>query len=266
MLGEIQLNISNSPPKINKVFQSSLSRIFFIPSEDNSISNCVFVNQAGGVHENDSFLNNINVNHNAHLKFTSQAAEKIYLSKKKISRIENNFYIKQNSHLSFLPQELIFFNKSKLKKKNNIHIEKNSSFLLVEQFVMGREFSNEKINDIFFNDQTDIFFDKKVIYSDRSQIDNTTNFNKINFINKNIQTFANIIFFKDNVKKLDLKLNKFFKNEDYSGFSYPSNSLLICKFLDNNTLKLKINLYRLINFLTKSVLNKKNYLNKNLYF
>jgi len=117
MKGVINLDISSATPRINKIFQSSLSRVFFPSDQDAKVLNCIYINQAGGIHEEDTFKNNINISNNAHVKFTSQAAEKVYFSHKKSSIIDNNFFIKEKSHFSYLPQELIFFNQSKLKKK-----------------------------------------------------------------------------------------------------------------------------------------------------
>ena len=266
MKGVINLDISSATPRINKIFQSSLSRVFFPSDQDDKVLNCIYINQAGGIHEEDTFTNNINISNNAHVKFTSQAAEKVYFSHKKSSIIDNNFFIKEKSHFSYLPQELIFFNQSKLKKKNTIYLDEESSLLLAEQFVMGREFFNEKIKNIYFEDITKIIVNKKTLYTDQSLINYIKKFTKFNIFLKRTQSFANLLFFKKNIKNLDLNMNKFFPEKDFSGYSYPTNSLLVCKFVDNNTLKLKLKLYKLINYLGSKVVKKRDYLQKNMYF
>jgi len=118
MQGIIDIHVSNAIPRINKIYQSSLSRVFFPTEQDSKVLNCIFVNQAGGIHGEDQFTNTIALSNHTHIKFTSQAAEKIYYSRKNYSLIQNNFTIKEKSHFSYLPQELIFFNQSKLKKNN----------------------------------------------------------------------------------------------------------------------------------------------------
>ena len=266
MQGIIDIRVSNTIPRVNKIFQSSLSRVFFPTEHDSKVLNCILVNQAGGIHENDKFKNKITLSKQTHFKFTSQAAEKIYFSHKNYSIINNNFCISEKSHFSYLPQELIFFNQSKLKKNNLIHLDEESSFLLVEQFVMGREFFKEKIKKIFFEDITKIFLNNKIAYTDQSIIDDMGKFYQFNLLASQPQSFANIIFYKKNIKNLNLSINKFFPDKNFYGYSYPSSSLLICKFIDNNTLQLKLKLFDLINYLAKKVIKKKDYLNKNMYF
>jgi urease accessory protein UreH len=266
MQGIIDIHVSNAIPRINKIYQSSLSRVFFPTEQDSKVLNCIFVNQAGGIHGDDQFSNTITLSNHAHIKFTSQAAEKIYYSRKNYSLIHNNFTIKENSHFSYLPQELIFFNQSKLKKNNSIYVEEDSSLLFAEQFVLGREFFNEQIKKIFFEDITKIFVNKKILYTDQSIIHDIEVFHQYNILSKPIQSFANIIFYKKNIKDMNLNMKKFFLDKDFYGYSYPSNSLLVCKFIDNNTLKLKLKLFDLINFLGNKVIKKKDYLHKNMYF
>lgn len=266
MQGIIDINVSDTIPAVRKIFQSSLSRVFFPTEHDAKVLNCIFVNQAGGIHENDNFQNKITLSNKTHFKFTSQAAEKIYYSHKKHSVINNNFVISEKSHFSYLPQELIFFNQSKLKKNNLIYLDSESSFFLVEQFVMGREFFKEKIKKLFFEDITKLFVDGKIFYTDQSIIDDINKFHQFNLLSNQVQSFANIIFYKKNIKDLNLILNKFFLEKNFSGYSYPSSSLLVCKFIDNNTLQLKLRLFNLINYLASKVLKKRDYLNKNMYF
>jgi len=266
MQGIIDIHVSNAIPRINKIYQSSLSRVFFPTEQDSKVLNCIFVNQAGGIHGEDQFTNTITLSNHTHIKFTSQAAEKIYYSRKNYSLIQNNFTIKEKSHFSYLPQELIFFNQSKLKKNNLIYLDEDSSFLLVEQFVMGREFSKEKIQKIFFEDKTKIFVNNKIVYTDQSIIDDIKQFYQFNLLSNHPQSFANIVFYKKNIKNLNLSINKFFPEKNFYGYSYPSNSLLVCKFIDNNTLQLKLNLYNLVNYLAKKVIKKRDYLKKNIYF
>ena len=131
---------------------------------------------------------------------------------------------------------------------------------------MGREFFNEKINNIYFEDITKIIVNKKILYTDQSLINDIKKFTKFNIFLKRTQSFANLLFFKKNIKNLDLNMNKFFPEKDFSGYSYPTNSLLVCKFVDNNTLKLKLKLYKLINYLGSRVVKKRDYLHKNMYF
>lgn len=266
MQGIIDIQVSNTIPRINKIFQSSLSRVFFPTEHDPKVLNCILVNQAGGIHEHDTFTNKMTLSKQTHFKFTSQAAEKIYFSRKNHSAINNHFHISEQSHFSYLPQELIFFNQSKLKKNNLIHLDEESSCLLVEQFVMGREFFKEKIKKIFFEDITQIFVNNKIIYTDQSIIDDMSKFHQYNLLASQPQSFANVIFYKKNIKNLNLSMNKFFPDKYFYGYSYPSSSLLVCKFIDNNTLQLKLRLFDLINHLVKKVIKKKDYLSKNMYF
>ena len=46
MQGIIDIRVSNTIPRVNKIFQSSLSRVFFPTEHDSKVLNCILVNQS----------------------------------------------------------------------------------------------------------------------------------------------------------------------------------------------------------------------------
>ena len=101
--GKLDVEVKNN--ELKKFFQKGCAKSF-IPKNDNSTTELVTLNTAGGLTSGDNFITNFKLN-NSKICISTQAAEKIYSGYGYPARVENKVIIDDSSTLFWIPQELI---------------------------------------------------------------------------------------------------------------------------------------------------------------
>jgi urease accessory protein len=132
--------------------ESGSLRVRF-PSPDRDGLSAVFVNTAGGVAGGDRFDIEIATSEGARLTVTTAAAEKIYRSHGPDARLDIRLRAQAGSHLAWLPQETILFDRARVSRSFEIDLAETASLLLCEIVVFGRAAMHEVMREGSFVDR-----------------------------------------------------------------------------------------------------------------
>jgi urease accessory protein len=127
-------------------------RVRFPTPEDNGLS-AVLVNTAGGIAGGDRFDIDIASGNGARLTVTTAAAEKIYRADGLAAELNVTLKAEGRSHLSWLPQETILFDRAKIHRRFEIDLSDEASLLLCEIVVFGRLAMGERMQAGEFADR-----------------------------------------------------------------------------------------------------------------
>jgi urease accessory protein len=124
--------------------ESGSLRVRFPSPEAEGLS-AVFVNTAGGVAGGDRFDIEIATGEGSRLAVTTAAAEKIYRAQGPAARLNIALKAEAGSHLSWLPQETILFDRARVSRRFDIDLAESASLLLCEIVVFGRAAMGERM-------------------------------------------------------------------------------------------------------------------------
>jgi urease accessory protein len=124
--------------------ESGSLRVRFPSPEAEGLS-AVFVNTAGGVAGGDRFDIDIATGEGSRLAVTTAAAEKIYRAQGPAARLNIALKAGAGSHLSWLPQETILFDRARVSRRFDIDLAESASLLLCEIVVFGRAAMGERM-------------------------------------------------------------------------------------------------------------------------
>lgn len=171
-IAELDLVFNNNT---NKTFVESQKHIGpltiqkpFYPA-DNSC-HVYILHPPGGVATNDNLNISVKTNNNAQVLLTGNGATKFYNSANHISYFEQNFIVKDNSCLEYLPLENIFFNGANVEINTSYKLYDTASMAHWEIFCLGREVSNERFEKGSIQNKIQITVNDKLIIFDNSII------------------------------------------------------------------------------------------------
>jgi urease accessory protein len=113
----------------------------------------VFVNTAGGIAGGDRFDIEIAAGEGARLTLTTAAAEKVYRAAGPAAQLNIALKAAEGAHLSWLPQETILFDRSRISRRIDIDLAEGASLLLCEIVVFGRAAMGERMQSGQFVDR-----------------------------------------------------------------------------------------------------------------
>ncbi len=127
-----------------QLHESGSLRVRFPSPEARGLS-AVFVNTAGGIAGGDHFGIDIATNAGSRLTVTTAAAEKIYRAQGPAAQVNIALKAAADSHLAWLPQETILFDRARVARRIDIDLHESASLLLCEIVVFGRAAMGEKM-------------------------------------------------------------------------------------------------------------------------
>jgi urease accessory protein len=131
----------------------------------------LLVNTAGGITGGDRFSIVAEAGPGSDLTLTSQAAERVYRSSSGAGRVDTVLRAGPGARLSWLPQELIFFDGGALRRSLHVDLSSDARLLMVEPIVFGRQAMGETISTGQFSDRIRIDCAGVPLYRDALQID-----------------------------------------------------------------------------------------------
>jgi urease accessory protein len=132
--------------------ESGSLRVRF-PSPETEGLSAVFVNTAGGTAGGDRFDVEIAAGEGSRLTVTTAAAEKIYRSHGPAAELSIALRAAANSHLAWLPQETILFDRARVERHIDIDLADSASLVLCEIVVFGRAAMGERMRNGDFVDR-----------------------------------------------------------------------------------------------------------------
>lgn len=132
--------------------ESGSLRVRF-PSPEGEGLSAVFVNTAGGIAGGDRFDMEIDTGEGSRLTLTTAAAEKVYRAAGKAAEFNVALKAAAGSHLAWLPQETILFDRARMARRIDIDVADGASLLLCEIVVFGRAAMGECVRHGSFIDR-----------------------------------------------------------------------------------------------------------------
>jgi urease accessory protein len=124
--------------------ESGSLRVRFPSPEAEGLS-AVFVNTAGGLAGGDRFEIDIAAGEGSRLAVTTAAAEKVYRTDGSAAELNITLKAAAGSHLAWLPQETILFDRARMLRRIDIDLAESASLLLCEIVVFGRSAMGERM-------------------------------------------------------------------------------------------------------------------------
>jgi urease accessory protein len=131
----------------------------------------VIVNTAGGVAGGDRFALDVTVEPGARLVVTTAAAEKVYRTLEPDATIDVRLAVGATASLAWLPQEMILFNRARLRRTVNIDLAEDARLLLAEAIVFGRSGMGEAVDDAGVFDRWHLHRGGRLIHAEAMRLD-----------------------------------------------------------------------------------------------
>jgi urease accessory protein len=150
--------------------ESGSLRVRFPSPECEGLS-AVLVNTAGGIAGGDQFDIDIAAREAARLTVTTAAAEKVYRAEGPAARLDIALRAEAGSHLAWLPQETILFDRARIARRFEIDLAANASFLLCEIVVFGRAAMGERMSRGEFVDKWRMRRGGRLVFAENIRLD-----------------------------------------------------------------------------------------------
>jgi urease accessory protein len=153
-----------------QLHESGSLRVRF-PSPETQGLSAMFVNTAGGIAGGDRFDIDIATGEGARLTVTTAAAEKIYRAQGPAAQVNIALKAAAGSHLAWLPQETILFDRARISRKIDIDLADSASLLLCEIVVFGRAAMGEKMLTGSFVDRWRLRLGGRLVFAETVRLD-----------------------------------------------------------------------------------------------
>ena len=150
--------------------ESGSLRVRFPSPEADGLS-AVFVNTAGGVAGGDRFDIEIATGEGSRLAVTTAAAEKVYRAVGPAAELNIALKLAAGSHLSWLPQETILFDRARVTRRIEIDLADSASLLLCEIVVFGRAAMGERMLQGEFVDRWRVRRGGRLVFAETVRLD-----------------------------------------------------------------------------------------------
>jgi len=153
-----------------QLHESGSLRVRFPSPEAEGLS-AVFVNTAGGVAGGDRFDIEIAAGEGSRLAVTTAAAEKVYRAQGPAAQLAISLRGAADSHLAWLPQETILFDRARVERRIDIELAENASLLLCEIVVFGRAAMGERMQEGEFVDRWRLSRGGRLVFAETVRLD-----------------------------------------------------------------------------------------------
>jgi urease accessory protein len=153
-----------------QLHESGSLRVRFPSPEAQGLS-AVFVNTAGGIAGGDRFEFDITVGEGSRLTVTTAAAEKIYRAQGAAAQLNITLKAAGGSHLAWLPQETILFDRARVNRRIDIDLAEDASLLLCEIVVFGRAAMGETMRTGHFIDRWRLRRGGRLVFAETVRLD-----------------------------------------------------------------------------------------------
>ena len=164
--GRIKFGLNES--RITRLYQSGSSKIL-LPKTYGAMREAVLLNTAGGITGGDAVDISIEAS-DCRLVATSQTAERLYKSSMHPARISIDLNLHKTATLHWLPQETIIFQGAAVVRTINLNMSADSSCILAETIILGRQAMGEKIEKCYFTDNWRLYKEGTLFHAEAMRI------------------------------------------------------------------------------------------------
>lgn len=130
-------------------------------------STAILINSSGGLAGGDSQTVAATAGVASHLTLTTQAAERVYRSLGPAADVSVSLAVEKDATLHWLPQEMILFDGSALKRRISVDLAADATFLALEALVLGRTERKEILNTVSLFDSWSVRCAGRLIHAER---------------------------------------------------------------------------------------------------
>lgn len=160
----------NGADGIKHLFHRQPLRLFFPhPSPEGSFT-AVLGNISGGMVGGDRYTLSLEVEDEASVLFTGQAAEKVYRSAGDETTVEVDVRLGSRAALYWLPQGTILFDGCRLRRRTTFDVAPEARLLAGEIVMFGRSAMGERLRRGLFHDDWRVLLDGRLIWADAFHI------------------------------------------------------------------------------------------------
>ncbi|SDF39732.1 urease accessory protein UreD [Limimaricola pyoseonensis] len=132
----------------------------------------IVLNTAGGATGGDAFSIAAEAREGAHLRLTTQAAERAYRATGPApARIRNRLVARHGARIDWLPQETILYEGCDLDRRLTLDLDPGARALVVEPIIFGRTAMGERLRAARFRDRIEIRRDGAPLYLDALRLE-----------------------------------------------------------------------------------------------
>jgi len=170
--GVVSLDVRQAEGVTRRGFlhESGSLRVRF-PSPEGQGLSAVFVNTAGGIAGGDRFDISITAGEDARLTLTTAAAEKVYRTMGAGAELKIALKAQARSHLAWLPQETILFDRARIVRQIDIELAESASLLFCEIVVFGRAAMGERMQEGEFVDRWRMRRGGRLVFAENVRLD-----------------------------------------------------------------------------------------------
>jgi urease accessory protein len=162
---------SEGAVRLHQFYQEGCCKIRLPRTEPGDPPEAVLLNTSGGITGGDILSFAVELGDDTQATATTQAAERIYRRSAGIARIENRLVIGAGSHLDWLPQETILFDRSALDRSLDVDLAADATAFLIESVVFGRTAMGESVHTLAFSDRWRVRQGGRLVFADGVSID-----------------------------------------------------------------------------------------------
>jgi len=170
--GTVRFDVSgrDGVTRRREVHEAGSLRVRFPSPEDEGLS-AMLVNTAGGIAGGDRFDIDIASADAARLTVTTAAAEKIYRAEGPAAELNIRLKAEGRSHLAWLPQETILFDRARIHRRFDIDLSDDASLSLCEIVVFGRLAMGERLREGEFLDRWRLRRGGRLVFAENIRLD-----------------------------------------------------------------------------------------------
>ena len=216
----------------------------------------VMINTAGGITGGDRFSTKVTAHNHAKISLTTQAAERIYRAPDATpGSMQTRLEVKSNAQLYWLPQETILFEGSRLRRRLDVDVARESKFLMVEPIVFGRAASGEILHYCALDDTVCVSCEGTPIYVDRIKLNGDIALTlKRAAVADGARAMASVVLVDQRAKVLMDGLRALLPC--YGGASLVADNLLVVRLLCSDSFALRSALLPILTHLTQNAVPK----------
>ena len=200
------------------------------------------LNPSGGVMQKDRLLTEIVLEDESKVLVTTPSANKFYRMEEDKAIVTNICKVGKNCVLEYLPEHNVPFAQSKTYQRNSFYLNSTSTLIASDMITPGRTARNEYFQYDYFNSQTKIYVDEKIVACDYMNIEpGKKDIKGIGLLeDKNI--IASYYLYKKDFsneikKQLDKKMKNF--NGIHGGITTITEDLAVIRFLGDNVIEMQ---------------------------
>ena len=170
-IGRVAFAAPDGETRLKDLYQRDPVRVLFPTPPKNEIPTAVFVTTSGGLVGGDVLELTAQAAEDVAVQFMPQAAEKVYRSAGRDSRIEVTLDVEKGAWAEWLPQETIVFDGARLRRRTRADVATGGRLLAGEMLVLGRGAMKETVLTGLVRDDWDVSRDGRLVWADALCLD-----------------------------------------------------------------------------------------------